>query len=87
MEWIQTWYVHNPPAATSNPPHHWSQLQIIQCLALHNIGHLTGGVASVEENIYAVVEEATLVYVLHRVLYPQVHINEIKKKQTMQWIQ
>ena len=28
--------------------------------------------------------DVSLQYVLHRVLYPQVHVNGIKKKQTMQ---
>jgi hypothetical protein len=30
----------------------------------------------------AVVERAVLVYVLHKVLYPQVHENGVKKKKT-----
>ena len=30
-----------------------------------------------------VVDEATLVYVLHRVLYPQVHLNGIKRKKKL----
>ena len=49
------------------------------------VGHLAEGVAIAEANTHreAVVDGATNVYVLHRVLYPQVHVNGIKKKREL----
>ena len=52
-------------------------------LALHDIGHLAKGDAIPDDtrnSRAAVVEGNVQVDVLHRVLYPQVHVNGIKKK-------
>jgi hypothetical protein len=68
-----------PPYSLS----HHIRPQESQCLALHNISREAKGVALSEKDSEmreAVVEEATYVYMLHRVLYPQVHNNGSKKK-------
>ena len=54
-----------------------------QCLALHDVGPQAKGVAFSEEISIigaAVVVGIVQADVLHRVLYPQVHVNGIKKK-------
>jgi hypothetical protein len=87
-----TWATHHAP---SLPPHpHFPTVppiplyshtgpQNTQRLAPHDVGLMAKGVALPEMDQKprkAVVDGIVNVYMLHRVLYPQVHDNGIKKK-------
>jgi hypothetical protein len=64
---------HLTPTGTKNTRH----------LALHDVGRTAEGDAFAEEDSHkrkAVVDGIVTENVLHRVLYPQVHVNGVKKK-------
>jgi hypothetical protein len=71
------------PTAPPIPLYSHTGLQNTQCLAPHDVGLMAKGVALPEMDQKprkAVVDGIVNVYMLHRVLYPQVHDNGIKKK-------
>jgi hypothetical protein len=89
----------SPPSSQTPPQTHYAAqpqshltptgTKNTRCLALHDVGRTAKGDAFAEEDSHkrkAVVDGIVTENVLHRVLYPQVHVNGVKKKKKSRFL-